>query len=96
MAKTGLTVSPRLFVEAKSFGRAPFLLALSSSKGREKAAHERGKSNKQGTPQGGVISPLPASLYVNRFLKFRRLRGRIGLSPSTWSRSVPAKSIEYI
>jgi RNA-directed DNA polymerase len=34
-----------------------------------------GKSNKQGTPQGGVISPLLANLYMNRFLKFWRLRG---------------------
>ena len=29
-----------------------------------------GKSNKRGTPQGGVISPLLANLYMNRFLKF--------------------------
>jgi RNA-directed DNA polymerase len=28
-----------------------------------------GKSCKHGTPQGGVISPLPANLYINRFLK---------------------------
>jgi RNA-directed DNA polymerase len=34
-----------------------------------------GKSNKQGTPQGGVISPLLANLYMNRFLKFWRMRG---------------------
>jgi RNA-directed DNA polymerase len=33
-----------------------------------------GKSNKQGTPQGGVISPLLANLYMNRFLKFWRMR----------------------
>jgi RNA-directed DNA polymerase len=34
-----------------------------------------GKSNKQGAPQGGVISPLLANLYMNRFLKFWRTRG---------------------
>ncbi len=34
-----------------------------------------GKSNKRGTPQGGVISPLLANLYMNRFLKFWRMRG---------------------
>lgn len=34
-----------------------------------------GKSNKQGTPQGGVISPLLANLYMNRFLKFWRTQG---------------------
>jgi RNA-directed DNA polymerase len=34
-----------------------------------------GKRNKQGTPQGGVISPLLANLYMNRFLKHWRLTG---------------------
>jgi RNA-directed DNA polymerase len=33
-----------------------------------------GRSNRKGTPQGGVISPLLANLYINRFLKFWRLR----------------------
>ena len=28
-----------------------------------------GKSSKQGTPQGGVISPLLANIYINRLLK---------------------------
>lgn len=32
-----------------------------------------GKKHKQGTPQGGVISPLLANLYMNRFLKHWRL-----------------------
>jgi RNA-directed DNA polymerase len=32
-----------------------------------------GKRYKWGTPQGGVISPLLANLYMNRFLKFWRL-----------------------
>src|ERR1700736_4549427 len=32
-----------------------------------------GKRHKQGTPQGGVISPLLANLYMNRFLKHWRL-----------------------
>jgi RNA-directed DNA polymerase len=32
-----------------------------------------GKRHKWGTPQGGVISPLLANLYLNRFLKFWRL-----------------------
>jgi len=34
-----------------------------------------GKSNSHGTPQGGVISPLLANIYMNRFLKFWRLSG---------------------
>ena len=33
-----------------------------------------GKSSKRGTPQGGVISPLLANLYMNRFLKYWRQR----------------------
>ena len=32
-----------------------------------------GKRSKCGTPQGGVISPLLANLYLNRFLKYWRL-----------------------
>jgi RNA-directed DNA polymerase len=35
-----------------------------------------GKQSKQGTPQGGVISPLLANLYMNRFLKHWRKTGR--------------------
>ena len=35
-----------------------------------------GKNSKQGTPQGGVISPLLANLYMNRFLKHWRGTGR--------------------
>src|SRR5438445_4536316 len=35
-----------------------------------------GKSNTRGTPQGGVTSPLPANIYMNRFLKHWRLTGR--------------------
>jgi len=33
-----------------------------------------GRGNRKGTPQGGVISPLLANLYMNRFLKFWRLK----------------------
>ena len=35
-----------------------------------------GKTSRCGTPQGGVISPLLANLYMNRFLKYWRLTGR--------------------
>jgi RNA-directed DNA polymerase len=35
-----------------------------------------GKGSRQGTPQGGVISPLLANLYMNRFLKHWRRTGR--------------------
>ena len=33
-------------------------------------------SNQRGTPQGGVISPLLANLYMNRFLKYWRQQGK--------------------
>src|ERR1700689_2675252 len=35
-----------------------------------------GKASRQGVPQGGVISPLVANLYMNRFLKYWRQTGR--------------------
>ena len=35
-----------------------------------------GKRSTCGTPQGGVVSPLLANLYMNRFLKHWRLTGR--------------------
>jgi RNA-directed DNA polymerase len=35
-----------------------------------------GKSNTRGTPQGGVASPMLATLYMNRFLKHWRLTQR--------------------
>jgi RNA-directed DNA polymerase len=35
-----------------------------------------GKDNNCGTPQGGVISPLLANLYMNRFLKHWRRTGK--------------------
>jgi len=34
-----------------------------------------GRGSRAGTPQGGVISPLLANLYMNRFLKYWRLKG---------------------
>jgi RNA-directed DNA polymerase len=37
---------------------------------------EGGRSSKAGVPQGGVISPMLANLYMNRFLKYWRQKGR--------------------
>jgi RNA-directed DNA polymerase len=45
---------------------------------REEGGRRRlhgGKSQKRGTPQGGVISPLLANVYRNRFLKHWRQQG---------------------
>ncbi len=35
-----------------------------------------GKGSKQGTPQGGVISPLLANIYMHRYLRTWRQRGK--------------------
>jgi RNA-directed DNA polymerase len=43
--------------------------------GNGKRRMEGGKANKRGVPQGGVISPLVANLYMNRFLKYWRQTG---------------------
>jgi RNA-directed DNA polymerase len=46
---------------------------------RDGKGHRRvtgGRSSSRGTPQGGVISPLLANLYMNRFLKYWRISGR--------------------
>ena len=34
-----------------------------------------GKKSKRGTPQGGVVSPLLANIYINRLLRHRRKMG---------------------
>ncbi len=35
-----------------------------------------GRKSSQGTPQGGIVSPLLAALYMNRFLKYWRITGQ--------------------
>ena len=35
-----------------------------------------GKKSEQGTPQGGVISPLLANIYMHRYLRFWRQQGK--------------------
>jgi len=44
--------------------------------GNGKGRMSGGKDNACGTPQGGVISPLLANLYMNRFLKHWRTTGK--------------------
>ena len=36
-----------------------------------------GKKSKRGTPQGGVVSPLLANIYINRLLRHWRKTGRV-------------------
>src|SRR5579872_3842399 len=35
-----------------------------------------GRSSRRGTPQGGIVSPMLANLYMNRFLKHWRITGK--------------------
>ena len=35
-----------------------------------------GRGSTRGTPQGGIVSPLLAALYINRFLKYWRITGQ--------------------
>ena len=42
----------------------------------EKGNWQNTGRNRKGTPQGGVISPLLANLYMNWFLKYWRLQGK--------------------
>jgi RNA-directed DNA polymerase len=35
-----------------------------------------GRSSRRGTPQGGIVSPMLANLYMNRFLKYWQITGR--------------------
>lgn len=54
-----------------------WLKAPAETTGRgDKRRMEGGKASRHGTPQGGVISPLVANLYMNRFLKHWRRTGK--------------------
>src|SRR5579864_6829511 len=44
--------------------------------GKGKRRMTGGRQNRKGTPQGGVISPLLANVYMNRFLKYWRRSGQ--------------------
>jgi RNA-directed DNA polymerase len=48
---------------------------VETTDGDGKRQMDGGKSSTCGVPQGGVISPLAANLYMNRFLKHWRERG---------------------
>jgi RNA-directed DNA polymerase len=65
--------------------RAPVVQGRS---GRSGSGGEQGRANRQGTPQGGVISPLLANIYLHWFDKvFYRQTG-----PAYWAR---AKLVRY-
>jgi len=48
-------------------------IVYDDGKGRGKRI-KGGRRNNSGTPQGGVISPLLANVYMNRFLKYWRMK----------------------
>jgi RNA-directed DNA polymerase len=56
----------------KQWLRAP----VETTGGDGRTRIEGGKTSRLGVPQGGVISPLVANLYMNRFLKYWRQTGR--------------------
>jgi len=48
---------------------------------RDEQGHRRmtgGQSSQRGTPQGGVLSPLLANLYMHRYLRYWRQQGKGG------------------
>jgi RNA-directed DNA polymerase len=51
-----------------------------------------GKAQKRGTPQGGVISPLLANLYLNRFLKHFRQCGK----NQQWQAQIVAYADDFV
>lgn len=65
-------VDPDLLRLIKQWLRAP----VETTDGDGRRRMEGGKTGRQGVPQGGVIRPLIANLYMNRFLKYWRQTGR--------------------
>lgn len=49
---------------------------VETTEGDGKRRMQGGRASRAGVPQGGVISPLIANLYMNRFLKYWRQSGR--------------------
>jgi RNA-directed DNA polymerase len=65
-------VDPDMLRLIKQWLKAP----VETTDGDGRTRMEGGKASRQGVPQGGVISPLIANLYMNRFLKYWRQTGR--------------------
>jgi RNA-directed DNA polymerase len=66
------SVDPDMLRLIKQWLKAP----VETTDGDDRTRMEGGKASRQGVPQGGVISPLIANLYMNRFLKYWRQTGR--------------------
>jgi RNA-directed DNA polymerase len=65
-------VDPDMLRLIKQWLRAP----VETTDGDGRRRMEGGRNSRAGVPQGGVISPLIANLYMNRFLKYWRQTGR--------------------
>jgi RNA-directed DNA polymerase len=65
-------VDPGMLWLIKQWLTAP----VETTDGDGKRRMEGGKASRHGVPQGGVISPLVANLYMNRFLKYWRQQGK--------------------
>jgi RNA-directed DNA polymerase len=65
-------VDPNMLRLIKQWLKAP----VETTDGDGRRGVERSKASTCGVPQGGVISPLVANLYMNRFLKYWRQTGR--------------------
>jgi RNA-directed DNA polymerase len=65
-------VDPDILRLIKQWLHAP----VETTDGNGRKRMEGGRNSRQGVPQGGVISPLVANLYMNRFLKHWRQSGR--------------------
>jgi RNA-directed DNA polymerase len=65
-------VDPDMLRLIKQWLKAP----VETTDGDGRKRMEGGRASRQGVPQGGVISPLIANLYMNRFLKYWRQTGR--------------------
>jgi RNA-directed DNA polymerase len=65
-------VDPNMLRLIKQWLKAP----VETTDGTGRRRIEGGKASTCGVPQGGVISPLVANLYMNRYLKYWRQTGR--------------------
>jgi RNA-directed DNA polymerase len=66
----------RRIVDSRVLHLIKMWLTVAVAEREEKGNWRYVGSQGKGTPQGGVISPLLANLYMNRFLKYWRITGK--------------------
>ena len=66
----------RRIVDRRVLHLVKMWLTVAVAEGKGKGSWHYTAGTGKGTPQGGVISPLLANLYMNRFLKYWRLQGK--------------------